>query len=197
MQGRSVYPTFRMIFLLQILVLVSLWVAVMSQTPIFHHGVSAKAVALLFLVRAVFFAVGVTMIWKERSVKRGVMAVFVLVSVLWLYKMLMGLESLKGGTVQFHVTEYLYELACYSFCTFTVMITRNARRSIRDRYNIHPILFSSSESEAEPNSEDCLLSWCCSCCTTAQMLRHTADYRKHGSSWCSDRGVPYGTPAIL
>jgi Cys-rich protein (TIGR01571 family) len=37
--------------------------------------------------------------------------------------------------------------------------------------------------------DDCCMSFWCSCCTTAQMLRHTADYDANNASCCSETGL--------
>ena len=45
--------------------------------------------------------------------------------------------------------------------------------------------------------EDCCCSVWCSCCTVAQMARHTADYETYAGLCCSETGLPPHAPSIV
>jgi hypothetical protein len=154
------------------------------------------------ILRYASLAFGTVLVWKEPSLKKGVIKVACVVSAVHLIKVVFGLDIhfnelyATGNVYAFLFSMYLYDLAVYSFMTVTVMIIRNVRRYVRAKYAIPPFLFAAQNSR-DLSGDDCLMACCCSCCTTAQMLRHTTDYYKYRSSICSDKGVPYGTPGIL
>jgi hypothetical protein len=153
------------------------------------------------LAGIILWFVGVYLLWKEPSVKKGITIVFVLVTAEWVIKIAAGLATsydtgFKDGQLSFYVVTYLHTLVTYGFSAVDVIIIRNVRRYLRGKYAIQPVLFSSNNSQ-EPSGDDFLLAWCLPCCTTAQMLRHTTDYKKYDAAVCSDRGVPPDTPGIL
>lgn len=45
--------------------------------------------------------------------------------------------------------------------------------------------------------EDCLCSTFCSCCTVAQIGRHTGEYEKYPSLCCNDTGLPNHAPNVV
>ena len=70
---------------------------------------------------------------------------------------------------------------------FLVLIFKT-RRHIREKYQI-------PEQQCH-GCEDCCCTYWCTCCTVAQMARHTGDYRKHGARCCSETGLGPGAPSI-
>jgi Cys-rich protein (TIGR01571 family) len=68
---------------------------------------------------------------------------------------------------------------CLALYVLIAMI--RTRRYIRKKYAI-PEQYCSG-------CDDCCLSFWCGCCTTSQMLRHTADYRAYNANCCSDTGL--------
>jgi hypothetical protein len=67
-------------------------------------------------------------------------------------------------------------------CFLYVLIARiRTRGFIRNKYAIPEQCCS--------GCEDCCVSFWCDCCTTAQMLRHTADYRTDNADCCSETGL--------
>jgi hypothetical protein len=199
------------IVLLQIIVLIPLFVGMRFIEPEAALGpeTMVDAVVSFYMVtsgntmlRLVFQILAVVLLWKEPSVKKGFALVFVLVSLFWVIVVATGLDPhytavYHGGRLHLYIVlQYLYELIAYCVGAVAIMIIRNVRRHVRAKYAIRPVLFSSGTSQ-DASFDDCLLAWCCGCCTTAQMLRHTTDYKKYGSSMCSDRGVPPGAPHIL
>ena len=72
---------------------------------------------------------------------------------------------------------------------FFFIITCKTRRHIREKYQI-------PEQQCH-GCEDCCCTYWCSCCTVAQMARHTGDYANHGARWCSETGLPPNAPSIV
>jgi Cys-rich protein (TIGR01571 family) len=71
-----------------------------------------------------------------------------------------------------------------------VLIARiRTRAYIRNKYAI-PEQYCSG-------CDDCCLSFWCGCCTTAQMLRHTADYDTYRAECCSDTGISLQAPNVV
>lgn len=68
--------------------------------------------------------------------------------------------------------------ALYALC--------RTRESIRHRYSI--------EEERCQGCEDLCCSFWCSCCTVAQVARHTGDYEEYPASCCTQTGLPPGAP---
>jgi hypothetical protein len=204
--------TLWLIIILQLLVVGPLYVGVMLLEPKPKEFVFPSVDALDkvnqeslgdLLARLFFFFAGVILLWREPSVKMGFMKVFILVSMLWFLKAATGLDIFYNewffdirDVRGYLFVRYLYDLASYCIAAGCIMIIRNVRHYVRAKYAIRPVLFSSGGTQG-PSGDDCLMAWCCSCCTTAQMLRHTTDYNVYNSSMCSDRGLPYGTPGIL
>jgi Cys-rich protein (TIGR01571 family) len=63
------------------------------------------------------------------------------------------------------------------------------RRTVRERYQIP---------EAHcVGCEDVCCALVCSCCTTAQLLRHTGEYESYAGVCCSATGHPPGTPLVV
>ena len=74
------------------------------------------------------------------------------------------------------------------FIFFLVLLCKT-RRHIRERYQI-------PEQQCH-GCEDCCCTYWCSCCTVAQMARHTGDYKEHGARLCSETGLGPGAPSIV
>mmetsp|Transcript_8588 Transcript_8588/g.14289 ORF Transcript_8588/g.14289 Transcript_8588/m.14289 type:complete len:257 (-) Transcript_8588:123-893(-) len=71
--------------------------------------------------------------------------------------------------------------ALYSLC--------KTRMNTRARYSI-------PETRC-PGCEDCLCAFFCTCCTVAQLARHTGDYNRYGGVCCTQTGHPVGTPLVV
>ena len=74
------------------------------------------------------------------------------------------------------------------FILFLVLLCKT-RRHIREKYQI-------PEQQCH-GCEDCCCTYWCSCCTVAQMARHTGDYKEHGARLCSETGLGPGAPSIV
>ena len=84
-------------------------------------------------------------------------------------------------------------LACQAailvYAAFRTVLICKTRKHIREKYNIP---------EQQCNGcEDCCCSWWCSCCTVAQMARHTGDYKAYPAACCSETGMPPHAPSIV
>lgn len=66
----------------------------------------------------------------------------------------------------------------YSLC--------RTRQSIREQYSI--------PEQRCPGCEDFCCSFFCTCCTLAQMARHTGEYETYPGKCCTSTGLPEGAP---
>jgi Cys-rich protein (TIGR01571 family) len=71
--------------------------------------------------------------------------------------------------------------ALYSLC--------KTRENTRARYSI--------PEERCKGCEDCCCAFFCSCCTVAQLARHTGDYENYAGVCCSATGHPKGSPLVV
>jgi hypothetical protein len=147
------------------------------------------------LLRSTFGLLACALLWKETSVKKGLMTVFILVQVFWGFELCYGFDKDESSRVSY-VGRYMHELASCSSFTISTMIIRNVRHYVRAKYDIRPALFT-SDNPQEASLEDSTLAVWCPHLATSQLLRHTTDYRKFGCSICSDRGLPHGAPGIV
>jgi len=78
------------------------------------------------------------------------------------------------------------------FCltVYTVITMCRTRRAVRERYQIP----ADSTCGAD---NDFLCSFCCSCCTAAQLARQTADYRNSSATCCSETGLRRAAPVMI
>lgn len=76
-----------------------------------------------------------------------------------------------------------------SFCIFFIALTCKTRKHIRNKYNI--------PEQSCHGCEDCCCAYWCSCCTVAQMARHTGDYESYAGRCCSETGMPPHAPSIV
>jgi hypothetical protein len=191
-----------------VLVMVLILVGVLSPTA--KIGVKSEDQALLDRLQDeegfaewVFILVGVGLIWKVSSVKKGLTIVIALVSLFWLLKIAARLdvvfisESVESEQFQSYIfIRYVQDVVENIFWALNVMIIRNARRYVRVRYAIPPAFFVPASSQ-DPSGDDCLVALCWGPVAASQMLRHTMDYTKYGDDLFSSRGVQRGTPGIL
>jgi hypothetical protein len=72
------------------------------------------------------------------------------------------------------------------------------RAYIRRKYGVRPSLCSGCGCcGCGSGCDDFCASFLCSCLTTAQMDRHTADYDKYAGDCCSANGLPQYSPTIV
>jgi Cys-rich protein (TIGR01571 family) len=80
-----------------------------------------------------------------------------------------------GGTILFTIW------SVYALC--------RTRQSVRTRYQI--------PEQCCTGCEDLCCSIWCTCCTTAQLMRHTGEYETYPGVCCSVTGHPPGTPLVV
>jgi Cys-rich protein (TIGR01571 family) len=80
------------------------------------------------------------------------------------------------------VVNAINQALSYAYLIYLLVATLRTRASIRDKYAI--------PEQSCKGCEDCCCSYWCSCCTVAQMMRHTADYDKYDAQCCTETGLP-------
>ena len=80
-------------------------------------------------------------------------------------------------------------IAIIAFAILRVILICKTRQHIRSKYNI-------PEQQCH-GCEDCCCAHWCSCCTVAQMARHTGDYKTYRGMCCSETGMPPHAPSIV
>ena len=83
----------------------------------------------------------------------------------------------------------LIRVLILAYVVFKVTLICKTRRHIRETYSI-------PEQQCH-GCEDCCCSYWCSCCTIAQMARHTGDYETYRGDCCSETGMPSHAPSIV
>jgi len=71
---------------------------------------------------------------------------------------------------------------------FIVTVVVKTRKRIRQKYGI--------PAQDCGGCEDCCCAYWCTCCTIAQMARHTANYETYAAQCCSETGLPQHAPAL-
>lgn len=113
------------------------------------------------------------------------------------------LQSLSGGysfdisqsgqaqtmPASFYALTYTNSLLGFFYAIGIIILVCKTRRRIRDRYNI--------PEQSCRGCEDCCCAYWCTCCTVAQMARHTADYDTYAARCCSETGLPHSAPSIV
>jgi len=94
-------------------------------------------------------------------------------------------DSNMGAFAALHTVRSLIILA---LVVFRVLIVCRTRRQMRTRYQI--------PEQSCSGCEDCCCSFWCSCCTIAQMGRHTADYDTYAARCCTENGHPAHVPSV-
>mmetsp|Transcript_37637 Transcript_37637/g.82428 ORF Transcript_37637/g.82428 Transcript_37637/m.82428 type:complete len:357 (+) Transcript_37637:154-1224(+) len=88
----------------------------------------------------------------------------------------------------------------FSLCVmlFRVYSIATTRRKVRKKYDIPPSACARGCCCGCCRScDDLCAALLCSCCSTAQMLRHTADYETYRSVCCSSNGLPANAPVVV
>lgn len=71
--------------------------------------------------------------------------------------------------------------AMYSLC--------RTRQTVRERFQI--------PEQYCKGCEDICCATFCSCCVTAQLMRHTGEYEQYPGVCCNQTGLPPGTPMVI
>ncbi|KAL7476139.1 hypothetical protein ACHAW6_002016, partial [Cyclotella cf. meneghiniana] len=75
------------------------------------------------------------------------------------------------------------------FAVFRISLICKTRKLIRNKYQI-------PSQQCHGCEDECCALWC-SCCTLAQMARHTGDYASYQGECCSQKGLPPHAPSIV
>lgn len=76
-----------------------------------------------------------------------------------------------------------------AFGLYTVIVLMKLRKAVRTRYHI--------PEQNCPGMEDFCCSFWCTCCTVAQLARHTANYEDRRAIYCSKTGLPERAPVMI
>jgi len=87
------------------------------------------------------------------------------------------------------VTIWVGQWLSVTFFVFVVCLASRTRRHIRQKYRI-------PGGGCCGDCDDCCTSFWCTCCTIAQMARHTTDYSTYMGQCCSETGLPPDVPAL-
>ena len=90
-------------------------------------------------------------------------------------------------TVDALVCYHLYKAIEFVFTYYMIVTVWHTRAAVREHYSI-------PERQACRGCEDCCCSVFCSCCTIAQMMRHTTDYETYPAACCTETGLPAHAP---
>lgn len=93
--------------------------------------------------------------------------------------------SLPAGGTMYAISR----IADIVFCAFVIFLVAKTRKHIREKYSI-------PEKQCKGCEDYCCSLWC-TCCTVAQMARHTADYETYAGLCCSETGIPPHAPSIV
>ena len=99
------------------------------------------------------------------------------------------LDENGSPTDEYLMVHNITRILILAYVVFKVTLICKTRRHIRERYNI-------PEQQCH-GCEDCCCSYWCSCCTIAQMARHTGDYETYRGQCCSETGMPSHAPSIV
>eukprot|EP00540_Astrosyne_radiata_P013380 CAMPEP_0116847184 /NCGR_PEP_ID=MMETSP0418-20121206/14289_1 /TAXON_ID=1158023 /ORGANISM="Astrosyne radiata, Strain 13vi08-1A" /LENGTH=136 /DNA_ID=CAMNT_0004478593 /DNA_START=89 /DNA_END=499 /DNA_ORIENTATION=+ len=75
------------------------------------------------------------------------------------------------------------------FSVWSLYALCKTRENLRARYSI--------EEQNCAGCEDFCCSLFCTCCTAAQLARHTGEYEKYPGACCTETGHPVGTPLVV
>ncbi len=83
----------------------------------------------------------------------------------------------------------LKALGSISFSVWSFYALCKTRENTRARYSI--------PEERCHGCEDCCCALFCTCCTVAQMARHTGDYENYSATCCTSTGLEEGAPSVV
>lgn len=96
-------------------------------------------------------------------------------------------EGQQDPTISF--IRFLKDTGALMFLVWTIYALCKTRQHVRDTYSI-------PESNCR-GCEDCMCATFCACCTVAQISRHTGDYERNPSLWCTDNGLSPTAPMVV
>jgi len=87
----------------------------------------------------------------------------------------------------YNTTVFLFQCLRFAYFTFVVLMIYRTRKVLREKFAIPNYL----------PFEDFLCAFCCSCCTVAQMARHTTNYDTYRGVCCSETGLPLNVVEVI
>lgn len=87
------------------------------------------------------------------------------------------------------VISFLKVLGTLSFTTYSIYALMKLRENIRAKYSIPERVCY--------GCEDLICAAFCSCCTVAQLSRHTGEFETYRGSWCSETGLTSKSPICI
>jgi len=124
------------------------------------------------------------------STRKAFTVVCVLVGAYFFYSCALSLASMPyTPSTTPPLLTILKFLGIFLFTAYSVFSLCRTRETIRARYRIPETVCVGCE-------DLCCAVWC-SCCTTAQLLRHTGEYETHPGACCTKTGHVAGTPVMV
>ncbi|KAL3798701.1 hypothetical protein HJC23_004452 [Cyclotella cryptica] len=99
------------------------------------------------------------------------------------------IEEKDQATDAFYMGHFIVNIALLVVAAFRISLICKTREHIRNKYKI--------PSQQCHGCEDLCCAFWCSCCTVAQMARHTGDYATYQGMCCSETGLPPHAPSIV
>jgi Cys-rich protein (TIGR01571 family) len=90
-------------------------------------------------------------------------------------------------TDSYYIAHYIVSQWLLVYTVLLIWLLCKTRGHIRNKYKIPSAL----------GCEYCCCAFWCTCCTVAQMARHTGDYETYQGMCCSETGLPPDAPSIV
>lgn len=151
-------------------------------------------------LRWIFLIIGVVLLYSQVRIRICILYVTCLVSFYWAIKFTFELDPVfalarfnnDSPPYLFLFGAYCYDMLRFTFGSSTMVVLRNIRSYVRQKYGIP------ADSGCPAPVEDCGCSVLCPCLVAAQLLRHTGDYERYPARCCSSNGLPeHIRPAIV
>jgi Cys-rich protein (TIGR01571 family) len=123
------------------------------------------------------------------STRNSFKVVVTVVIIYCLYSTSLGMPFLPQNPLAAFWSPHLRFWGYLVFGAWFIYSLCRTRENVRTRYSI--------EEEHCLGCEDCCCALLCSCCTVAQLARHTGDYETYPSVCCSETGHPPGSPLTV
>lgn len=88
-------------------------------------------------------------------------------------------DNAPMGAIVLYYSKWFLQIL---FCLYILLVTCKTRRAVREKSDIPASCCG---------CDDFCCSILCGCCTTMQMMRHTANYNQHQGKCCTKTGLPH------